>query len=63
MKVNDGVTAESPARRTQAERTATTRALLIDAGRKLFADKGFADVSTQAIVTAAGVTRGALYHQ
>ncbi len=29
----------------------------------MFADKGFADVSTQAIVAAAGVTRGALYHQ
>jgi AcrR family transcriptional regulator len=50
-------------RRTQAQRTAATRAALIDAGRKLFADKGFADVSTQAIVSAAGVTRGALYHQ
>jgi AcrR family transcriptional regulator len=60
MKVND---AASRARRTQAERTAATRALLLDAARKLFADKGFADVSTQVIVTAAGVTRGALYHQ
>jgi AcrR family transcriptional regulator len=63
MKVNDEVATESRTRRTQAERTAATRALLIDAGRKLFADKGFADVSTQAIVAAAGVTRGALYHQ
>jgi AcrR family transcriptional regulator len=50
-------------RRTQAERTAATRALLMAAGRKLFADKGFADVTTQEIVAAAGVTRGALYHQ
>jgi AcrR family transcriptional regulator len=63
MKVNDDVAAAPRARRTQAQRTAATRALLLNAARKLFADKGFADVSTQAIVAAAGVTRGALYHQ
>ncbi|MFG1932765.1 TetR/AcrR family transcriptional regulator [Mycobacterium sp. NPDC048908] len=63
MKVNDEAGADTPTRRTQAERTAATRALLIEAARKLFADRGFADVSTQAIVAAAGVTRGALYHQ
>ncbi|MEW5809599.1 MAG: TetR/AcrR family transcriptional regulator [Actinomycetota bacterium] len=50
-------------RRTQAERTAATRAKLLAASRELFAVNGFADVSTQAIVAAAGVTRGALYHQ
>jgi AcrR family transcriptional regulator len=53
----------APTRRTQAERTATTRAALIESARKLFAAKGFGGVSTQEIVEAAGVTRGALYHQ
>src|SRR5581483_6175872 len=52
-----------PIRRTQAERTAATRAALLGAARKLFADNGFHAVSTQEIVAAAGVTRGALYHQ
>jgi AcrR family transcriptional regulator len=57
------VVSASPPRRTQAERTAATRALLIDSARKLFSTKGFSAVSTEAIVAAAGVTRGALYHQ
>jgi AcrR family transcriptional regulator len=57
MKVNP------PVRRTQAERTAATRAALLGAARDLFASKGFSEVSTQEIVATAGVTRGALYHQ
>lgn len=49
-------------RRTQAERTAETREALITAGRVLFAEHGFADVTLETIVRAGGVTRGALYH-
>jgi AcrR family transcriptional regulator len=49
-------------RRTQAERAAGTRDALVAAARPLFAAQGFAEVALEAIVRAAGVTRGALYH-
>lgn len=39
-----------------------TRGRLIRAGRKLFADVGYADAHTQTIVAMSGKTRGALYH-
>ena len=52
-----------PQRRTQAERTAATRAALIAAGRSLFAEHGYAGVGTEALTAEAGVSRGALYHQ
>jgi AcrR family transcriptional regulator len=50
-------------RRTQADRSAATRDALVAAARRLFAGQGFAEVPVDAIVAAAGVTRGALYHQ
>ena len=49
--------------RTQAERSAATQRALVNAARPLFAREGFGSVSTEAVVRAAGVSRGALYHQ
>jgi AcrR family transcriptional regulator len=48
--------------RTNRERTEATRLALIEAARALFVGKGYGDTSTPEIATAAGITRGALYH-
>jgi AcrR family transcriptional regulator len=48
--------------KTQAERTEETVGRLVATAREQFARRGFAGTSTEDIVHAAGVSRGALYH-
>ena len=47
---------------TQAERRAATRARILDAAEQSFARDGYEGTSTDAILEAAGISRGALYH-
>jgi AcrR family transcriptional regulator len=47
---------------TQAERTEATRGRLVSTARRLFAEQGFATTSTEEILDAASVSRGAMYH-
>jgi AcrR family transcriptional regulator len=49
-------------RRTQRERAETTRRDLVRSARALFATKGYAGTTLEAVVQASGVTKGALYH-
>lgn len=53
--------AEKP-RRNQQQRVGSTRSALMAAARQLFAEHGYTAVPADEIVTAAGLSRGALYH-
>lgn len=50
------------ARSPRAEATATTRAVLVEAATRLFAERGFAATSLDDVAAAAGMTKGAVYH-
>jgi AcrR family transcriptional regulator len=56
VKTNPG------SRRTQVQRSESTRAALLEAARRLFSELGYVRSGQEAIVSAAGVTRGALQH-
>lgn len=48
--------------KTRVEMVAETRSKLISAGRKAFAEKGYASASMDDLTADVGLTRGALYH-
>ena len=54
--------AEAVERRTQAERSAATQQLLIDAAIELLIERGWAATTAVAVCERAGCTRGALVH-
>jgi AcrR family transcriptional regulator len=53
---------ETPVRRTQAERRASTRSALVRATVDCLVELGYARTTTQEVQTRAGVSRGALTH-
>lgn len=59
----DGHMPEASQRRTQRDRTEATSRALVASARRLFGERGFADVSSADIATAAGVSKGGMYHQ
>jgi AcrR family transcriptional regulator len=53
----------SPPRRTQAQRRATTRAALLEAAARGLSRAGYGNLILEQVASEAGYTRGALYHQ
>ena len=50
-------------RRTQAERSAATRKVLLDAAVNCLFENGYGATTTLMVAEAAGVSRGAMLHQ
>lgn len=55
--------AEARSRRTQVERSANTRGLLLEAAIQTLCDHGYAAATTMLVAEHAGVSRGAMQHQ
>ena len=62
MRPMASATRRKPARRTQEERSATTRAALLDATVACLVEYGYANLTTTRVVERAGVSRGAQVH-
>jgi AcrR family transcriptional regulator len=63
MKAQAPRSPRRPRPRTNDQISEETRARLVAAGRRLFARRGFAEVSADEIAERAGLTRGALHYQ
>jgi AcrR family transcriptional regulator len=53
--------AQAPVRQTRAEKKAETRERLLRATEAIARDQGFAKITLEAVATAAGLTKGAIY--